>query len=97
MKDLTKHKRAWRAFRDYLHKTHQMLPEDKDFDSLFGHFIKFFSEHGIEIERIIDSEKVVYSLWSNTLKVDDLINLPDFDTPELAVAKAMEILNGRLG
>jgi hypothetical protein len=92
MKEFTQHKKAWELFRDWFLTTHVKLPQVKvnvleyKFDSLFGHFLKFFSEHGIEILYYKGIKRLHYRItdWEH--------NDEHGDTPEEAVAKAFEIL-----
>ncbi len=59
------------------------------FATLFGHLLKFFSENGVEIERLVYYHGGKY-IPSYHVKTDFFL-FGDFDTPEEAVEKAFEI------
>ena len=102
MKEFTKNNKAWQLFERTLPIMlkvelfrNKRLSQEKTFDTLFGHFLKFFSSHGIYIEIRLHGTNLYYFVW-NFNKKHDSWDYKRFDTDKEAVAKAFEILKGRL-
>ena len=97
MKDIAKDfPGSWELFWSYYYKNKKHYPIYQDFDDLFGHFLKFFSSHGIEIGRLYKPDKyndynLKYNVIDCTVRGAEYL----FDTTEEAVRKAFEIIEER--
>ena len=97
--------KAWELFvSDFCSKhIHFDEVEDailSDFDASFGYLLKFFSSHGIEIERRVDiyNGNVWYSVkWKEPIGgALNFYHKKTFDTLEEAIVKAFQIIEGRV-
>ena len=94
-----KYPKTWEKFCEYMIdkiKWHWLLLVSHgilDFDSMFGHLLKFFSENGIIIEMSYDSvqEKMCYYVAESGFELSDIPLYTDIEACE----NALEIMEGK--
>ena len=100
MKEFTKHKKSWELFVGHMGYENDSCVDisKSDFRLLFGYLLEFFSTHGIEIERSVTRNRynkfiVRYNVYYGN---GEIHGMAPIHIQEEAVAKAFEILEGRL-